>query len=71
MEYHILNDQDLSFKDIMKRHLSGESLVNLKEKKLYDDMRMKAATAREEMEASIPGSDRLTVSKLNPKSITH
>merc|ERR1712087_222838 len=52
MEYHILNDQDLSFKDIMKRHLSGESLVNLKEKKLYDDMRMKAAAAREEMEAS-------------------
>ena len=52
MEYHILNDQDLSFKDIMKRHLSGESLVNLKEKKLYDDMRIKAAAAREEIKAS-------------------
>ena len=30
MEYHILNDQELSFQDIMKRHLSGEKMVDKK-----------------------------------------
>ena len=50
MEYHILNDQDLSFQDIMRRHLSGESMVNVKEKKLWDEMRSNAAAARKELE---------------------
>jgi chromodomain-helicase-DNA-binding protein 7 len=49
MEYHILNDQDLSFQDIMKRHLSGESMVNIKEKKLYEEMRSYAAAARKDL----------------------
>merc|ERR1712110_29063 len=46
MEFHILNDQELSFQDIMKRHLSGESMVDSKEKKLYEEMRANVAAAR-------------------------
>ena len=48
MEFHILNDQELSFQDIMKRHLSGESMVDSKEKKLYEEMRANVAAARKE-----------------------
>ena len=33
MEYYILNDPDLTFKDILKRHLCGEPLVEKKEEK--------------------------------------
>ena len=33
MEYYILNDTELSFKDILKRHLCGEPLVDKKEEK--------------------------------------
>merc|ERR1712088_888007 len=48
MEFHTLNDQELSFQDIMKRHLSGESMVDSKEKKLYEEMRANVAAARKE-----------------------
>merc|ERR1712045_369402 len=48
MEFHILNDQELSFQDIMKRHLSGESMIDSKEKKLYEEMRANVAAARKE-----------------------
>merc|ERR1711978_859758 len=48
MEFHILNDQELSFQDIMKRHLSGESMIDKKEKKLYEEMRANVAAARKE-----------------------
>merc|ERR1712088_1072564 len=48
MEFHILNDQELSFQDIMKRHLSGESMVDSKEKKLYEEMRANVAAARKD-----------------------
>ena len=48
MEYHILNDQELSFQDIMKRHLSGEKMVDKKEKRLYEEMRANAAAARKD-----------------------
>merc|ERR1712048_328088 len=48
MEYHILNDQELSFQDIMKRHLSGEKMVDIKEKRLYEEMRANAAAARKD-----------------------
>ena len=50
MEFHILNDQELSFQDIMKRHLSGESMIDAKEKKLYAEMRENAAAARKLLE---------------------
>merc|ERR1712141_893293 len=50
MEFHILNDQELSFQDIMKRHLSGESMIDANEKKLYAEMRENAAAARKELE---------------------
>ena len=33
MEYYILNDPDLSFKDILKRHLTGEPLSDKKPEK--------------------------------------
>ena len=33
MEYYILNDPDLSFKDILKRHLCGEPLSDKKPEK--------------------------------------
>merc|ERR1712066_331700 len=49
MEFHILNDQELSFQDIMKRHLSGEKMVDAKEKRLYEEMRLNAANARKEL----------------------
>ena len=49
MEYHILNDQELSFQDIMKRHLSGEGMLDVKEKKLYEEMRSNVAAARKEV----------------------
>merc|ERR1712110_1086682 len=48
MEYHILNDQELSFQDVMKRHLSGEKMVDKKEKRLYEEMRANAAAARKD-----------------------
>merc|ERR1712038_644257 len=48
MEFHILNDQELSFQDIMKRHLSGEKMVDKKEKRLYEEMRANAAAARKD-----------------------
>ena len=41
MEFHILNDQELSFQDIMKRHLSGESMIDKKEKKLYEEIKLR------------------------------
>merc|ERR1712080_132404 len=49
MEFHILNDQELSFQDIMKRHLSGEKMIDLKEKGLYEAMRLNAETARKDL----------------------
>ena len=49
MEFHILNDQELSFQDIMKRHLSGEKMVNTKEKRLYEEMRLNAANAKKKL----------------------
>merc|ERR1711997_1189526 len=49
MEFHILNDQELSFQDIMKRHLSGEKMVDIKEKRLYEEMRSNAEAARKDL----------------------
>jgi hypothetical protein len=45
LEYYVLNDADLSFKDILKRSLSGEPLLDKKELEEWEESRRKHAAA--------------------------
>ena len=44
MDYYILNDPELSFTDILKRHLKSEPLVDKKASAEYEKARSKAKT---------------------------
>jgi hypothetical protein len=46
LEYYVLNDADLSFKDILKRSLSGEPLLDKKELEEWEESRRKHAAAK-------------------------
>merc|ERR1739845_59674 len=42
MDYYVLNDAELSFKDILKRHLCNETLLDKKAAAEYEKARTKA-----------------------------
>ena len=48
MEYYVLNDADLSFKDILKRSLSGEPLLDKKELEEWEQQRRTLANSDED-----------------------
>uniref|UniRef100_A0A0K2SWV2 Chromodomain-helicase-DNA-binding protein 7 n=1 Tax=Lepeophtheirus salmonis TaxID=72036 RepID=A0A0K2SWV2_LEPSM len=41
MEYYVLNDPELSFKDIVQRHSKGQSLIDEKNMELFNERRKK------------------------------
>jgi hypothetical protein len=45
MDYYVLNDPELSFKDILKRHLCGEALLDNKAANEYEKAREKAKSS--------------------------
>jgi hypothetical protein len=62
MEYFILNDVDLSFKDILKRSLSGEPLLDKKELEEWEQQRARRRdddhAADEKAKAAIAGKKK-------------
>jgi len=57
LEYYVLNDADLSFKDILKRSLSGEPLVDKKELEEWEESRRKLSAARKDGDVSNDDND--------------
>merc|ERR1711899_272024 len=51
MDYYVLNDAELSFKDILKRHLCNETLLDKKVAKDYEKVRAESKADATEAEA--------------------
>ena len=48
MEYYVLNDVELSFKDVLKRSLAGENLVDKEEMESWERARKERGLKEEE-----------------------
>ena len=55
MELHILNDPELCFKDIMKRHLNGEPLLDAKAVEEYEKQAKAVVEDKTDKEAKVNG----------------
>ena len=58
MDYYVLNDPELSFKDILKRHLCNEPLLDKKAAKDYEKAREKLKAENEKSESDKEDNDK-------------
>ena len=67
MDYYVLNDPELSFKDILKRHLCNEPLLDKKAAKDYEKAREKLKAKEDKAEESEKDEEEKDNEKDEPK----
>ena len=65
MDYYVLNDPELSFKDILKRHLCNEPLLDKKAAKDYEKAREKVKNDNENEDLETENNDKESDEKID------